>query len=162
MDRRWTHSKVENPQPPSSVVSFLAVHDVNGQNHVGADLTMCVSCESTTLLAEYECTEWGPAAGPASSDAPVAMAGHAGTKNPNADGTGHSNPPSALPSLVLPPLSMLFVSSQGEGQHHSNSEAQQQAGDRPPADPSQRIITAHLMQCWKDHQYVLGHVALAQ
>ena len=57
---------------------------------------------------------------------------------------------------------MLFVSSQGEGQHHSNSEAQQQAGDRPPADPSQRIITAHLMQCWKDHQYVLGHVALAR
>ena len=57
---------------------------------------------------------------------------------------------------------MLFVSSQGEGQHHSNSEAQQQAGDRPPADPSQRIITAHLMQCWKDHQYVHGHVALAR
>ena len=59
---------------------------------------------------------------------------------------------------------MLFVSSQGEGQYHSNSEAaaQQQAGDCPPADPSQRIITAHLMHCWKDHQYVLGHVALAR
>jgi len=57
---------------------------------------------------------------------------------------------------------MLFVSSQGEGQHHSNLQAQQQAGDRPPADPSQRIITAHLMQCCKDHQYVLGHVALAR
>jgi len=56
---------------------------------------------------------------------------------------------------------MLFVSNLGEGQHHSNSGAQQQAGDRPPADPSQRIITAHLMQ-WKDHQYVLGHVALAR
>ena len=36
------------------------------------------------------------------------------------EGTGHSNHPSALPSLVLPPLSMLFVSSQGEGQYHSN------------------------------------------
>jgi len=56
---------------------------------------------------------------------------------------------------------MLFVSSQGEGQYHSNSEAQQQAGDRPPANPSQRIITAHLTQSWKDHQYVLRHVALA-
>ena len=57
---------------------------------------------------------------------------------------------------------MLFVNSQGEGQHHSNLEAQQQAGDRSPADPSQRIITAHLMQCWKEHQFVLGHVALAR
>jgi len=91
----------------------------------------------------------------------VAIAGPAGSQHPNADGTGHSNPSSALPLLVLPPLSMLFVGSQGEGQHHSNSEAQQ-AGDRPPADPSQRIITAHLMQCWKDHQYVLGHVVLAR
>jgi len=92
----------------------------------------------------------------------VAFAGPAGLQNPKADGTGHSNPHSALPSLGLPPLSMLFMSSQGEGQHHSNSEAPQQAGDRPPADPSQRIITAHLMQCWKDHQYVPGHVALAR
>jgi hypothetical protein len=33
------------------------------------------------------------------------------------------------------------MSSQGEGQHHSNLEAQQQAGDCPPTDPSQRIIT---------------------
>jgi len=57
---------------------------------------------------------------------------------------------------------MLFVSSQGEGQHHSNSEVPQQAGDRPPANPSQRIITAHLMQCCKDHQYVLGHVAFSR
>jgi len=57
---------------------------------------------------------------------------------------------------------LLFVSSQGEGQYHSNSGAQQQAGDRPAADPSQRIITAHRMQCWKDRQYVLGHVALAR
>ena len=56
---------------------------------------------------------------------------------------------------------MLFVSSQGEGRHQRSSEVQQQAGDRPPADLSQRIITAPLMQCWKDHQYVLGHVALA-
>jgi len=108
---------------------------------------------SSLLLAEHdECTEWGPAAGPASSDAQVAIAGPAGSQHPNADGTGHRNPP----------LSMLFVSIQGEGQHHSNSGAQQQAGDRPPADPSQRIITAHLMQCWQDHQYVLGHVALAR
>jgi len=92
----------------------------------------------------------------------VAIAGPAGSQHLNADGTGHRNPPSALPSLVLPPLPVLFVSSQGEGQHHSNSGAQQQAGDHPPADPRQRIITAHLMQCWKDHQYVLGHVALAR
>jgi len=57
---------------------------------------------------------------------------------------------------------MLFESSQGEGRHNSSSEAQQHDGDRSPADPSQRIITAHLMQCWRDHQYVLGHVALAR
>ena len=98
----------------------------------------------TLLLAEYECTEWGPVAGPASSEAPVAIAGPAGTQNPTSYGTGHSKPPSALPSLVLPPLSMLFMSSQGESEHHSSSEAQQHAGDRPPADPSQHIITAHL------------------
>jgi len=57
---------------------------------------------------------------------------------------------------------MLFVSSQGEDQHHSNLGAQLQTGDHPPADPSQRIITAHLMQCWKDHQYVVRHVTLAR
>jgi len=111
-----------------------------------APILTALKCSHALLLAEYECTEWG---GPASSDAPVAIPGPAGSQNPNADGTGHSSPPSALPSLVLPPLSMLFMSSQGEGQHHSNSEAQQHAGDRPPADMSQRIITAHLMQCWK-------------
>jgi len=72
------------------------------------------------LFAEYECTELGPAIGPASSHAPVAIAGPAGSQHLNADSTGHRNPPSALLSLVLPPLSMLFVSSQGEGQHHSN------------------------------------------
>jgi len=92
----------------------------------------------------------------------VAIAGPAGTQNLNANGKGFSNPPSALPSLVLLPLSILFVTSQGEGQHHSNSEAQQQAGDPSPADPSQRIITSHLIQCWKDHQYVLGHIAFAR
>jgi len=114
------------------------------------------------LLADYECIECGPAAGPASRDAPVAIAGPADTQNPTADGTGPSRPPSALLSLVLPTLSMLFESSQGEGRHNSSSEAQQHAGDRPPDDPSQHIITAHLMQCWKYHHYVLGHVALAQ
>jgi hypothetical protein len=57
---------------------------------------------------------------------------------------------------------MLFESSQGEGSHNSSSEAQQDKGGCPPADPSQRKITAHLMQCWKDHQYVLGHVTLAR
>jgi len=35
----------------------------------------------TLLLAEYECTEWGPVAGPASSEAPVAIAGPAGMQN---------------------------------------------------------------------------------
>jgi len=72
-----------------------------------------LKCTDALLLAEYECTEWGPAAGPASVDAPVAVAGPAGTQNPTANGTGHSKPSSTLPSLVLPPLSMLFVSSQG-------------------------------------------------
>ena len=112
-----------------------------------APILTALKCTHALLLAEYECTEWGPAAGPASSDAPVAIAGPTGAQNPTADCTGHSKPPSALPSLVVHPLSMLFVNSQGEGQHHSSFEAQQQVGDRPPADPSQRIITAHLMQC---------------
>jgi len=57
---------------------------------------------------------------------------------------------------------MLFESSQGEDQHNTSSEAQQHDSNRPPADPNQCIITAHLMQCCKDHQYVLGHVALAR
>jgi len=92
----------------------------------------------------------------------VAIAGPVDTQNPTADGTGASKPPSALPSLGVPPLSILFESSQGEGRHNSSSEAQQHAGDRLPEDPTQRIITAHLMQRWKDHHYVLGHVALAR
>ena len=104
-----------------------------------------LKCSHALLLAEYECTEWGPAAGPAASDAQVAIGGPAGSQHLNANGTGHCNLPSALLSLVLPPLSMLFVSSQGEGQHHRNSEAHQQAGDCPPADLSLHIITAHLM-----------------
>jgi len=136
--------------------------DMSNPESWTAPILTALKCSHALLLAEYECTEWGPAAGPASSDAPVAIAGPAGSQHPNADGKGHRNPSSAPLSLVLPPLSMLFMSSQGEGQHHSNSGAQQQAGDRPPADPSQRIITAHLMQCWKDHQYVFGHVALAR
>jgi len=47
--------------------------------------------------ADYECIEWGPAVGPASSDAPVAIAGPADTQNPTAGGTRPSKPPSALP-----------------------------------------------------------------
>jgi len=136
--------------------------DMSNPDSWTAPILSALKCTHALLLAEYACTEWGPAAGPASSDALVAIAGPTGTQNQNADGTGHSNPPSSQPSLVLPPLSMLFVSSQGEGRHHSNSEAQQQAGDCPPADPSQRISTEHLMKCWKNHQYVLGHVVLAR
>jgi len=115
--------------------------DMSNPDSWTAPILTALKCTHALLLAEYECTEWGPAAGPASCDVPVAIAGPGGTQNLNADGIGHSNPSSALPSLVLPPLSILFVSSQGEGQHHSNLEAQQQAGDCPPTDPSQRIIT---------------------
>jgi len=124
--------------------------DMSNTDSWTAPILTALKCTHALLLAEYECTEWGPAARPASVDAPVAIAGPASTQNPTANGTGHSKPPLTLPSLVLPLISMLFVSSQGEGQHHSSSEAQQQAGDCPPADPSQRIITAHLIQCWKD------------
>jgi len=92
-----------------------------------ASILTALKCTYALLLAEYEYTEWRPAAGPASSNAPVAIEGPGGMQNPNVDGTGHSNPSSALLSLVLPPLSILFVSSQGEGQHHSNLEAQQQS-----------------------------------
>jgi len=151
---------------PSRIANLADVwapgQDMSNPDSWTAPILKALKCTHTILLADYECTEWGPDAGPASSDAPVAIAGPADTQNTTADGTVYSKPPSALPSLVLHPLSMLFVSSQGEDQHHSNSEAQQHAGDQPPADPSQHIITAHLMQCWKDHQYVLGHVALAR
>jgi len=119
--------------------------DMSNPDSWTAPVLTALKCTHTLLLAEYECTEWGPAAGKASSDALFAITGPAGTQNPNADGTRHGNPSSALLSLVLPPLSMLFVSSQGEGQHHRNSEAHQQAGDCPPADLSLHIITAHLM-----------------
>jgi len=67
------------------------------------------------LLADHECIKWGPAAGPASSDAPVAIAGPADTQNLTEGDPRPSKPTSALPSLVLPPLSMLFESSHGEG-----------------------------------------------
>jgi len=123
------------------------------------------------LLADYDCIEWEPDAGPASSDDPVVIAGPADSQNPTAGGTCLSKSRPALPSLVLPPLSMLFESSQGkdqhnssqvEGRHHSSSEAQQHDADIPPADPSQRIIITSLVQGWKDHQYMLGHVVLAR
>jgi len=90
------------------------------------------------------------------------MASVAHPQNPPAGGSRSSRSPSALPQLVLPPLSMLFESSQGEDRRNSRSEAPQDANGRPPADPSQREITAHLMQRWKDHQYVLGHISLAR
>jgi len=89
--------------------------DMSSPESWTAPILTALKCSHALLLAEYECTEWGPAAGPASSDAPVAIAGPAGSQHLNTDGTGHRNLPSALPSLVLPTLSMLFVSSQGEG-----------------------------------------------
>ena len=85
--------------------------DMSDPDSWTASILTALKCTRALLLAEYGCTEWGTAAGPASNDAPVAIAGPAGTQNPRADGTGHSNPPSALLSLGLPPLSMLFVSS---------------------------------------------------
>ena len=113
----------------------------SGQNMSNPDswtapILKALKCTHALLLADYKCTERGSDPGPASSDAPVAIAGPADTQDPTADGTSHSKPPSALPSLVLPPLSMLFKSNQGEGRHHNSSEAQQHADDRPPADPS--------------------------
>ena len=107
------------------------------------------------LLADYDCTEWGPAAESTSNAAPLAIASDAHPQNPTAGGSRPSRPPSAQPQLVLPPLSMLFKSSQGEDRRNSSSEAQQDDDGRPPADPSLREITAHLMQRWKYHQYVL-------
>jgi len=130
--------------------------DMSNPDSWTASILTALRCTHALLLADYECTEWRPAAGPASSNAPVAIVGPAHTQNSTADGTGHSKSPSALPSLVLPPLSMLFESSQGdsEGQHHSSSEAQRQTGDRPPVDPSQLLRTScnvgkiqHCMRC---------------
>jgi len=87
-------------------------------------------------IMNCQCIEWGQAARPASSDAPVALAGPADTQHPTAGGTRPSKPPSVLPSLGLPPLSMLFESSQEEDRQNSSSEAQQHDGNHPPADPS--------------------------
>jgi len=58
-----------------------------------APILTALECSYALLLAEYEFTEWGPAAGPASSDALVNIAGPAGSQHLNADGTGHRNPP---------------------------------------------------------------------
>jgi len=160
---RWLSHHSNTQQDLTNLADVWAPgQDMSNPDSWTTPILKALKCSHALLLADYECTVWGPDAGPASSDAPVAIVGPADAENPTADGTGHSKPPSALPSLVLSPLYMLFVSSQAEGQHHSSSETQQHAGDRSPADPSQRIITAHLMQCWKDHQYVLGHVVLAR
>jgi len=51
------------------------------------------------LLADYECIEWGPAAGPTSSDGPVAIAGPADTQNPTAGGT-HPGQQTSLSATV--------------------------------------------------------------
>jgi len=67
-----------------------------------------LKCAHALLLADYECIECRPAAGPASSAALVAIAGPADTQNPTAGGTRPSKPPSALMSHVLPTLIMLF------------------------------------------------------
>jgi len=99
--------------------------DMSNPDSWTAPILTALKCSNALLLTVCECTEWGPASRPASSHAPVFFASPAGTQNPNADGTGHSNPPSALPSLVLPPLSMLFVSSQGEGQHQEAASNKQ-------------------------------------
>jgi len=77
--------------------------DMSNPESWTAPILTALKFSHALLLAEYECTEWGPAAGPASSDALVAIAGLAGSQHPHADGTGHRNPPSALLSLVLPP-----------------------------------------------------------
>jgi len=67
-----------------------------------ASIQTAHKCAHAFLLADYKCIEWGlgPVAGPASSDAPMAMAGPANTQNPTAGGTRSSKPPSALLSLV--------------------------------------------------------------
>jgi len=60
-----------------------------------------LKCAHALLLEDYECKESGPSAGPASSDAPLAIAGPADTQNPTAGGSGPSKPPPALPSLKI-------------------------------------------------------------
>jgi len=92
----------------------------------------------------------------------LAMASVAHPQNPPASGSRFSRPPSALPQLVLPPLSTLFESNPGEDRRNSSSDAQQDADGRPPEDPSQRKITAHLMHRWEAHKYILGHISLAR
>jgi len=136
--------------------------DMSNRDSMTAPILTSLQYAHALLLADYKCIELVPAERPVSGAAPAAIADPANTQNPTAGGTRPSKPPSALPSLVVSPLSMLSESSQGEGRPNSSSEVQQHDNDRPPADLSQRIITAHLKQCWKAHQYMLGHITLAR
>jgi len=81
----------------------------------GQHLFTALQCAHALLLADYKCMEWVPAERPVSGAAPAAIADPANPQNPTAGGTRPSKPPSALPSLVVSPLSMLSESSRGEG-----------------------------------------------
>ena len=108
--------------------------DMSNPDSWKAPILTALKCSHALLLADYECTEWGPAAGLSSTAAPFAIAGPADSQIPPTGGARPSKPPSALASLVLPPLSMLFESSQGKGRRSGNLEAQQNDCGRPPAE----------------------------
>jgi len=107
---RWLGHHGNAQQDANLVDVWAPGQDMSNQDSWTAPILTALKCTHALLRAEHECTEWGPAAGPASSDAPMAIAGPAGTQNPTANGTGHSKPPSALPSLVLPPQSRADMS----------------------------------------------------
>jgi len=70
--------------------------DMSNKDSLTALMLTALTCTHALLLADYECIEWGPAAGPASSAAPMAIAGSADTQNPTAGGTG----PTSLSATV--------------------------------------------------------------
>jgi len=87
--------------------------DMSNPDSWQAPILKALKRSHALLLADYDCTEWGSAAGSTSSAPPLAMANVAHPQNPPASGS-RSHPPSALPQLVLPPLSTLFECNPGE------------------------------------------------
>jgi len=110
---RWLGHHSNAQQDLANLADVWALGQyMSGPDSWTAPILIALKYADGLLQAGYECIEWGPAAGPASNAAPVAIVGPDDTQNPTAGGTRPSKPPSA--SLVLPPLFMVFESSQRE------------------------------------------------
>jgi len=98
---RWLGRHGNAQQDVANLADIWAPgQDMSNPESWTAPILTALKCTHALLLADYECTEWGPAARPASINAPVAIAGPADSQNPTAGGTSPSKPRSALPPLV--------------------------------------------------------------